>query len=546
MRPPEPDDDRRERPRVSAALEPSTSGIEPSAGLGRPGARELAILVAILAFAAILRLPGLDQRGAWDADQGTDMLVLQGLVDRGEVPLLGPRTSIGTFHHGAVYYYLLAPAAFLSGSDPVAVTSEIALFGLGAVAATWWLARLIGGPRAGLAAALLMAVSPAGIEASTFIWNPNLIPFASAVAFAAALHAVRSRHARWWLLSAVGAMVVMQCHVLGVVVVPPLVVAWLVDVRRRRRRGERLGPAVGAGVGGLAIIAAGYLAAARLRARARLRGDARDPRLRRGWRQRRRERRVRPDRDRRAAVRRLAGRGPAHRSPGALPRHRRHRLRPRGGRDRRRPAAGTARRAWLAGSIGWSIVALALFAPSLAVITPGLPNDHYHSFLDPLVLALVGAGLAGVARGSASVGADARPGRAARRLARLVAAGLGTVLVAVSVIAWPPAVSPDGGWRLADQAAGETIATLDGDQPMRSEGIPPFKSTNAMRFPLEHRGFAALPRPVRFRPDRDRVRPAVRRRGRCRVRWTRRGRAGSSRTPRHRRSSTGSTPAPAA
>ncbi len=54
-------------------------------------------------------------------------------------------------------------------------------------------------------------------------------------------------------------MVVMQCHVLGVVVVPPLLVAWLADVRGRRRRDERLGPLVAAGAGGLAILAAGYL-----------------------------------------------------------------------------------------------------------------------------------------------------------------------------------------------------------------------------------------------------------------------------------------------
>ena len=54
---------------------------------------------------------------------------------------------------------------------------------------------------------------------------------------------------RWWLLSALGAMVVMQCHVLGVVVVPPLLVAWLVDVRGRRRRASALRPAFGAGVG---------------------------------------------------------------------------------------------------------------------------------------------------------------------------------------------------------------------------------------------------------------------------------------------------------
>ena len=162
----------------TAAFAPATDAprSRPDALPARPTWRELAILIAIVALAALLRLPGLDQRGAWDADQGTDMLVLQGLVDRGEVPLLGPRTSIGTFHHGAVYYYLLAPAAYLSGADPVAVTGEIALFGIGAVVAVWWLARLVAGPIAGLAAGLLMAVSPAGIEASTFIWNPNLIP----------------------------------------------------------------------------------------------------------------------------------------------------------------------------------------------------------------------------------------------------------------------------------------------------------------------------------------------------------------------------------
>ena len=104
------------------------------------------------------------------------MLVLRAMAVDGEVPLLGPKTSIGTFHHGAVYYYLLAPAAMLSSADPVVVTGEIALFGIAAVAGTWWLARLVGGPLAAAAAGLLAAISPAGIDESTFIWNPNLIP----------------------------------------------------------------------------------------------------------------------------------------------------------------------------------------------------------------------------------------------------------------------------------------------------------------------------------------------------------------------------------
>ena len=449
----------------------------------RPKWREVAILIAIVALAALLRLPGLDQRGAWDADQGTDMLVLQGLVDRGEVPLLGPRTSIGTFHHGAVYYYLLAPAAYLSGADPVAVTGEIALFGIGAVVAVWWLARLVAGPVAGLAAGLLMAVSPAGIEASTFIWNPNLIPLASAVAFAAALHAIRSRHARWWLLSALGAMVVMQCHVLGVVVLPPLIVAWLADVRGRRRAGERLGTALGAGAGALAIIAAGYVPLLAFE----LGHDFAETR---------------------AIVAYLGGGGSGAAS-GVLGRIGIVGLRsvswPISGllTDRLAlsliavalacglaaaavvVARGASRRAagWLAGSVIWAIVALALFAPSLAVITPGLPNDHYHSFLDPLVVALVAAGLAQVAGpGLAPKSTPLRP---------LIAAGAGVLLVAVSVLAWPPAVSPEGGWRLADRAAARVATSVD-DGQFLLEAIPPFKNANAMRFPLEHRGAAPL------------------------------------------------------
>ena len=52
----------------------------------------------------------------------------------GVVPLLGPPTSIGDFHHGALYYFLLAPAALLTGGDsPLAVTFAIALAGIAAV-----------------------------------------------------------------------------------------------------------------------------------------------------------------------------------------------------------------------------------------------------------------------------------------------------------------------------------------------------------------------------------------------------------------------------
>ncbi len=101
-------DRRRPSQRPRAALTTAASPPGPRVVHGRS---TLAVLLGLLALAALMRLPDLATRGTWDADQGHDMLVLRAFVRDGVVPLLGPPTSIGDFHHGAWYYFLLAPAA---------------------------------------------------------------------------------------------------------------------------------------------------------------------------------------------------------------------------------------------------------------------------------------------------------------------------------------------------------------------------------------------------------------------------------------------------
>ncbi len=91
---------------------------------------DLAGLLVVLVVAAALRLPGLAARGTWDADQGHDMLVLWRLFATTSCPLLGPPTSIGDFHHGALYYYLLAPFAWLSNGNPTVVVGAIGAGGI--------------------------------------------------------------------------------------------------------------------------------------------------------------------------------------------------------------------------------------------------------------------------------------------------------------------------------------------------------------------------------------------------------------------------------
>lgn len=496
----------------------------------RPAPRwaEPVALVAILVLAALARLPGLAARGQWDSDQGHDMSVLAAMVGHGAIPLLGPPTSVGTFHHGALYYYLLAPAAALSGADPVAVTVEIALLGIAAVAATWWLARLLGGPLAAATAALLLALSPAGISESTFIWNPNPIPLFAALAAVGVVTARRTGRIRWWALAAAGTAAVMQLHWLGGVTILPVGAAWLLEVRRRRRSGGDLRPLARAGLAGAAIVGLGYLplavhelthdfgetraviaymavggggqaslpvrllmvalrsatwpvaglltdrVAASLAALAIVLALGGAGVLLAG--------RAGRDRDGAAGV---TGRGPG----GPLP-------------------AGDARWAarWMAGALAVSAVALAFMAPSLAVIVPELPNDHYHAFLDPLVLALVGTGVAGL------WGAARTATGPLRAVGRAVPPALVAGLAAIAVTGWPPAVSPDGGWPLADAAAGRVVALVDAGWPPQEArvlvSLPAFKPDDALRFPLERRGFALEP-PLAGPADADGLGPSV-------------------------------------
>src|SRR3972149_2009721 len=152
------------------------------------------------------------------------MLPLLRFVRDGQVPLLGPPTSIGDFHHGAAYYFLLAPAAWLSGSDPVAVLAAIAALGTAAVGVTWWLARAIGGRGAGGVG----AAPPGG-----------------------------ARRPRGGAVAVAGAGMVLQLHVLGIVFLPPILALGTVDAIRASRigDGDRARRALAGMAAGMAVIA---------------------------------------------------------------------------------------------------------------------------------------------------------------------------------------------------------------------------------------------------------------------------------------------------
>jgi flagellar biosynthesis protein FliQ len=434
-------------------------------------------LPGVLLVAAVMRLPDLATRGTWDADQGHDMLVLRTFVRDGMAPLLGPPTSIGDIHHGAWYYYLLSPAAALTGGDsPLAVVGLIALSGIAAVGVVWWLARSIAGPIAGLVAGLVLATSAAAIDESTFIWNPNLIALSSAVALAAAWRAWSGHSHWWWVVAAIGTAVTMQCHVLGIALLPIVAALFLLDARRRPL-----------GAIPLAILAAFAIAYLPL-IQNELTNDFSEAR---------------------AAIDYIGARGePAE---VAVP----VRFGIVGLRVVSWPLTGLITDGFVAGSIAllvivaiavwrwvagrdaddglvarwfglgllWTVAFLTIAAPSLASVVRGLPNDHYHAFADPMVVVLIGIGAAALIR---EVTAPLGPG--------LTVAGV-AALVGWNVLHLPPAIHPDGGFPAAERAAIRVDAALTGggidrDRTVLLQSLPDFKSTEAMVYPLAMLGRA--------------------------------------------------------
>jgi 4-amino-4-deoxy-L-arabinose transferase-like glycosyltransferase len=444
----------------------------------RPDARRTLVLAAVplllLVVAALLRLPDLATRGTWDADQGHDMLVLRAMVRDGTVPLLGPPTSIGDVHHGALYYYALSPAAFLTGGDsPLAVVALIALAGIVAVVLTWWLARSIAGPVAGIVAGLAMAVSASAIEESTFIWNPNLIALSSAIALAGAWRAWSTGRPGWWLLAAFGTGLTMQFHVLGIAMLPIVGGLLVLDTRNRppgpeRRRIWRYG------VAGLAIIALCFTpliinelttdfsevnaALAYIRAG----GDAStlEPLARLlvigarvlSW-----------------PLTGILTDGPTVGLLAVVVVVAIVVWRVLDGPLRERVAA-----VWLGVGLAWTAFVLTFISPSLASVVPGLPNDHSHAFADPMVFAIVGMGAGALWRTAVPVG----------RLLTVLAVG---ALVAWNMSAWPNAIAPDGGFPAADRAATRILAVAGGDE-LTLRSLPAFRSAEEYAYPLVRAG----------------------------------------------------------
>ena len=210
---------------------------------------EFAILIAILAVGAFLRLYRIADYMTFLGDEGRDAIVVRRLLVYFDPILIGPGTSIGNMYLGPLYYYLIAPSLLLARFSPVGPSVFVALVGVATVFLVWKIGREWFGRIAGIIAAFFYAISPTVIIFSRSSWNPNVMPFFALLCIYSVWKIYQSREALrsesgsktlrevgwWFIILGISFAFCLQSHYLGLLLLPTLGIYWFITFLRIKK-----------------------------------------------------------------------------------------------------------------------------------------------------------------------------------------------------------------------------------------------------------------------------------------------------------------------
>jgi hypothetical protein len=191
------------------------------------------ILVAILVVAAWFRLYRSDEFIPFWQEQVDDLLSIHVIWDNlihGRWNALALHGQTGTYvwslldhneqnpvYHGVAYYYILLPAAVLSGFNPYGVILFLIGLGVATIYLTYKVTSMIfQNERIGLIAAALGSVSFWLSAYSRWIWTPSMMPFFVTVSLLSLLYVLQGKK-QWWYVLAVSTALGSQIHNSGYV-----------------------------------------------------------------------------------------------------------------------------------------------------------------------------------------------------------------------------------------------------------------------------------------------------------------------------------------
>ncbi len=145
----------------------------------QPISKRLVLLTLIIVLAAFFRLYRINDYMEYLGDQGRDLIIIREFLVNKNLFFIGPQTSVGNMYLGPWFYYFIAPSLLFAGYNPVGPAIFTGLLGVLTIYLVYHVASRWFSVPVGLAASLLMSISPVVIKYSTSSWNPNVMPLFS-------------------------------------------------------------------------------------------------------------------------------------------------------------------------------------------------------------------------------------------------------------------------------------------------------------------------------------------------------------------------------
>ncbi|MFZ6035218.1 MAG: ArnT family glycosyltransferase [Patescibacteria group bacterium] len=140
------------------------------------------LVILVIALGMGLRFYRINDVQAFGWDQARDAWLTRDII-QGKMVLNGPRTGVGHFHLGPLWYYLLVPFYLMTGMDPVAANYLNILLNLANFMAIYLVTKKIFDDQAALFVTFFYAIDRYLIEFTRVSGNPSPIPGVAAVIF---------------------------------------------------------------------------------------------------------------------------------------------------------------------------------------------------------------------------------------------------------------------------------------------------------------------------------------------------------------------------
>lgn len=177
----------------------------------------------IILIVVVMRLLAIrDNNFYFTMDQGRDAIVIRQLL-HGQLPLLGPNTTIKGFYMGPLWYYFIALGFVFSGGHPVGGILPLIILDTGLIAIVMLVfLRRLGEIKSLLIGLGLSFLTPFFLT-SWYSFNPHLLPVICTV-FVFSLSLTITKKPQYFLWTS---LMVALCWHSEIAFIPPLVVLWL-------------------------------------------------------------------------------------------------------------------------------------------------------------------------------------------------------------------------------------------------------------------------------------------------------------------------------